>query len=133
MKFRNREPSDCRAGSDGRKFQLAEAPVTSVDLMSPVGSLQLDRDPRIFRLWARWVPRLSSRFLAAEIPALQEERGRWVERLLRVGLSTHQIKRMRLDTPLLPLLQREEWLLDFLANQRVRFKGRRNPMPPREE
>ena len=93
-----------------------------VELMSPRGSLQLDSDRRIFRLWARWVPLLLARRVrAAEIPALREEHGRWVERLLRVGLSTAEIKRTRLDTPLLPLQQRQEWLRFFLAKRAKRI------------
>jgi hypothetical protein len=116
---KDRRRLDRRTDSNGRKFQRAGAPVISVDLMTPSGSLQLD-DPRIFRLWARWVPRLRSCFRSAEIPALRDEHARWVERLLRVGLSTHQIKRTRLDTPLLPLPQREEWLRVFLSERAKR-------------
>jgi hypothetical protein len=106
--------------------------VTSVDLITPAGSLQLDRDPRIFRLWARWVPRLRARRVhAAEIPTLRDEHAHWCERLLRIGLSTAEIKRMRLDTPLLPLQQREEWLLDFLAKRAKReVEAKKKPMPP---
>jgi len=132
---KDRKRLDRGVGCNSRKFQLAEGPVISVDLMTPLGSLQLDRDPRIFRLWARWVPRLRARrFRSAKIPALRDEHARWVERLLRVGLSTAEIKRTRLDTPLLPLPVREEWLLDFLAKRAKRqVEGKKKPMPPREE
>jgi hypothetical protein len=88
--------------------------------MTPAGGLQPDRDPRIFRLWARWVPLLRSRVHAAEIPALRDEHAHWCERLLRIGLSTAEIKRMRVDTPLLSVQEREEWLLDFLAKRAER-------------
>jgi hypothetical protein len=121
------------AACNGRNFQLAEAPF--VDLMTPAGSLQLDRDPKIFRLWARWVPRLRARRVhAAEIPTLRDEHARWVERLLRVGLSTAEIKRTRLDTPLLPVQEREEWLLDFLAKRAKRqAEGNKKARAAREE
>jgi hypothetical protein len=100
--------------------------------MTPFGSLQLDRDPRIFRLWARWVPALRAhRVHAAEISTLRDEHAQWCERLMRVGLSTAEIKRTRLDTPLLPVPEREEWLLAFLAKRAKRqVEAKKKPVPP---
>ena len=99
--------------------------------MKPLGSLQLDRDPRMFRLWARWVPILRSRVRAAEIPTLCDEHAQWCQRLRRVGLMTHQIKQTRLDTPLLPLPERQDWLLDFWAKRAKRkVEGKKKPKPP---
>jgi hypothetical protein len=71
---------------------------------------------------------------AAQIPALRDEHARWVERLLRIGLSTAEIKRMRLDAPLLPLPVREEWLRVFLAERAERqVQGNKKARAAREE
>ena len=86
-------------------------------------------DRKIWRLWARWMPRL----LARRIPStlIQEftvAHHDWCRLLLHSGLSVADIRRTNLDSPFHPDQDRQMVLQDLLRRRRrmwrTRQKGR---------
>jgi len=86
-------------------------------------------DRKIWRLWARWMPRLLARRISSTlIPELTAAHRDWCLSLLRSGLSVADIRRTNLDSPFHPDQDRQMVLQDFLRRRRrmwrTRQKGR---------